>query len=260
MTGPAASRARERAFVVASPTCLRARPAASVPRLRAPLRADPTSLVARPSNVSRSPSTSLVCWRPRWSMPWSSSCASSAVTRPRATASSRTSSMRSRVSITRLSGVISRCASASRSSPTFLPEKSRPRSCALAAGLVAALAPRPAVLRAACWRPRALPPALAARVRDALLRVPAPDALEARAALLREDELPPERAELLREDELPPERAAPLREEEPLRDDELREPDPPDDEREPDARDDPPLRDPPLEDPLLELRFDSAIS
>ncbi len=41
MPGSAASRARERARVVASSTCLRARPAASVPRLRAPVVAEP---------------------------------------------------------------------------------------------------------------------------------------------------------------------------------------------------------------------------
>jgi hypothetical protein len=131
--------------------------------------------------------------------------------------------------------------------------------------LVAALAARPAVLRAVCWRPRALPPALAVRVREALLRVPEPDALDAvdaRLGVLREDELPPEPDALLRDD------AA-------LREDELREPDPLDDEREPDEREpderelverddpplpDPPLRDPPPAEPPLELRFDSAIS
>ena len=54
---------------------------------------------------------------------------------------------------------------ASRSSATFLPEKSRLRA-AEAAESPAWRAP----FAACCWRPRALPPALAARFRVALLR------------------------------------------------------------------------------------------
>jgi hypothetical protein len=73
--------------------------------------------------------------------------------------------MRSRVIMIRLSGRMTPFVIASRSSATFLPEKSRLR---------AAEAADPPVLRAAfcacCCRPRALPPALAARLRAALLR------------------------------------------------------------------------------------------
>src|SRR3954447_17705426 len=125
-------------------------------------------------------------------MPCTSSCASSAVTRPRETASSNTSSMRSRVTITMLSGAIRREVSASRSSATFLPEKSSPRDPASAAGAVGAVAALVACLRAVCWRPRALPPALAARVRDALLRDDDPllaEDLRADDPLLLDDDL-----------------------------------------------------------------------
>jgi hypothetical protein len=129
-----------------------------------------------------------------------------------------------------------------------LPVKSSPRDSAAAAGLVAALAARPADFFAVCWRPRALPPALAARLRGAVLR----------DAALRDEE--PLRADELRDpdpvlaDELRPD---------PLRDDELREPDPP---RDDELRADDPLRElderPPddLRLPPPELRFDSAIS
>jgi hypothetical protein len=148
----------------------------------------------------------------------------------------------------RLSGRMTPFVIASRSSATFLPEKSRLR---------AAEAADPPVLRAAfcacCCRPRALPPALAARLRAALLRDDDPDReLElADEALLREvddderlrDGLEP-RALEARELEL---RVLPLdlRPPEPELDD-LRDDDPPDDF----------LRDEPL--PLLPL--DSAIA
>src|SRR4051812_35666951 len=262
MPGSAASRARERARVVASSTCLRARPAASVPRLRAPVVAPPTSLRPRPSSCSRSPSTSLVCWRPRVRMPCTSSWASSAVTRPRETASSKTSSIRSRVTITMLSGAISREVSASRSSATFLPEKSSPRDSAAAAGLVAADAVLLACLRAVCWRPRALPPAFAARLRAGALALlllarlrdddPPADLFAAEPPLpedFRADD-PALRDELLRDEEL---RAEVLRDDDPERDVDLREEDEPpllDDLRD----DDPPLR------PPLDFRFESAMS
>src|SRR5436190_1803427 len=80
--------------------------------------------------------------------------------------------MRSRVSITRLSGRMTPRVIASRSSATFLPEKSRPRA-ADAADCPALRAP----FSAFCWRARALPPALAARLRAAVLRVDEPDRL-----------------------------------------------------------------------------------
>src|SRR5581483_8213539 len=77
-----------------------------------------------------------------------------------------TSSMRSRVIMIRLSGRMTPFVIASRSSATFLPEKSRLR---------AAEAAEPPALRAPfsafCCLARALPPALAARLRAALLRV-----------------------------------------------------------------------------------------
>src|SRR5215217_1996727 len=262
MPGSAALRAR----VVASSTCLRARPAASVPRLRAPLVRPSTSLRPRPSSCSRSPSTSLVCCRPRDRMPCTSSWASSAVTLPRATASSNTSSIRSRVTITMFSGAIRREVRASLSSATFLPEKSRPRDCASAAGFVAAEAALPACLRAVCCRPRALPPALAARLRPAalpedearelpLLRADDP-LLRADGDTLRElpllrDEDDPLREEELRDEEEPPRELALLRED-------LRE-DPPPLPDDPPLRDDPPdLDDPPLRPPP-DFRSDSAI-
>jgi len=162
-----------------------------------------------------------------------------------------------------LSGAISREVSASRSSATFLPEKSRPRDFASAAGFVAADAALPAVLRAVCCRPRALPPAFAARLREAELRELVPP--------LREDELRAElplREELLRADE--PLLEELLRGDDPLREDELRD-DPLREEPLDEPRDEPPLDeprdDPPREPPddpplplLLELRSESAMS
>jgi hypothetical protein len=65
---------------------------------------------------------------------------------------------------------------ASRSSATFLPEKSSPRA-ADAAVSPAWRAPFCAV----CWRPRALPPAFAARLRAGLLLAPLEDDLRADA-------------------------------------------------------------------------------
>ena len=53
---------------------------------------------------------------------------------------------------------------ASRSSATFLPEKSSPRAAAAAVSPVCF-----AVFCAVCWRPRAFPPAFAARLRAVLL-------------------------------------------------------------------------------------------
>jgi hypothetical protein len=70
----------------------------------------------------------------------------------------------------RLSGRMTPFVIASRSSAAFLPEKSRPRA-AVAAESPALRAP----FAACCWRPRALPPALAARLRAALLRVLEPE-------------------------------------------------------------------------------------
>jgi hypothetical protein len=152
----------------------------------------------------------------------------------------------------RLSGRMTPFVIASRSSATFFPEKSRLR---------AAEAADPPVLRAAfcacCWRPRALPPALAARLRAALLREDDDEPereLDEERRLLEELELPelelrdPE----LRELEL---RELDAREPEPRELELARRPPEPDDLRD----DDPPedfLRDEPL--PLLPL--DSAIA
>jgi hypothetical protein len=72
--------------------------------------------------------------------------------------------------MTRLSGRITPRVIASRSSATFLPEKSRLR--AVEAAVSPALR---APLAACCWRARALPPALAARFRAAVLRVLEPE-------------------------------------------------------------------------------------
>lgn len=89
---------------------------------------------------------------------------------------------------------------ASRSSATFLPEKSiRESPAAAAAGAVAVAATFRAPFCACCWRPRALPPAFAARLR---------------AGVVRDDELLVELLdpEPLRELLVPPElRAADLR-------------------------------------------------
>src|SRR3954447_720484 len=212
-TGSAWSRARFAAPRAASPTCLRA-------------------LAPGCSSDSRSPITLLVCSRPRCTRPCTIDCASSAVTRPRSTASFTTSSMRSRVIMIRLSGRMTPFVIASRSSATFLPEKSRLR---------AAEAADSPVLRAAfcacCCRPRALPPALAARLRAALLRVdddePERELDERRVVELDLRAVDPELRELLLERR-------------PLEVDDLRDDDPPEDF----------LRDEPL--PLLPL--DSAIA
>jgi hypothetical protein len=80
---------------------------------------------------------------------------------------------------------------ASRSSATFLPEKSRLRA-AEAADCPAPRAP----FSAFCWRARALPPALAARLRAALLRddpEPEPEAERLLAERLLEERLLEER-------------------------------------------------------------------
>src|SRR3954452_21142938 len=142
--------------------------------------------------------------------------------RPRLTASSTTSSMRSRVSITRLSGRITPRVIASRSSAADFPEKSSRE-----APLAAAAPVWRARFCAVCCRPRARPPAEAARRCEALLRV-VPD----RDEPAREDVLflradAPERDELLLERLVRLE--AELREEPDLRAEELdfREPPPP---------------------------------
>src|SRR4051812_10790577 len=136
-----------------------------------------------------------VCSRPRCTRPCTIDCASSAVTRPRSTASFTTSSMRSRVIMIRLSGRITPFVIASRSSATFLPEKSRLR---------AAEAADPPALRAPfsafCWRARALPPALAARLRAAVLRVDELELFGLRA--VDDDERDREEPELREEAEL----------------------------------------------------------
>src|SRR5437763_15903382 len=81
--------------------------------------------------------------------------------RPRLTASSTTSWIRSRVSITRLSGATTPFAITSRTSATFVPD-----NCG-----AAAFAWR-ARFCAVCWRPRALPPFLAALLRAAVEEPP----------------------------------------------------------------------------------------
>jgi hypothetical protein len=106
--------------------------------------------------------------------------------------------MRSRVIMIRLSGRMTPRVIASRSSATFLPEKSV-RDAAAAAVSPALRAP----FCACCWRPRAFPPALAARLRAGL--VPADDRelelreleLLLRALPLRDDELPEPLRELV---------------------------------------------------------------
>jgi hypothetical protein len=156
--------------------------------------------------------------------------------------------MRSRVIMIRLSGRMTPFVIASRSSATFLPEKSRLR---------AAEAADPPVLRAAfcacCCRPRALPPALAARLRAAVLRVE-PEPLDLRDVDEDEDD------ERLRDE---PE----LRAEPELRELEARELEPRELElRELEARELPPDLRPPLEldflrdEPPPLLPLDSAIA
>src|SRR4051812_49814163 len=104
--------------------------------------------------------------------------------RPRSTASFTTSSILSRVSMIRLSGRMTPRVIASRSSATFLPEKSTGvRDEAADAALAAPWPALRAPLAAVCWRPRALPPALAARLRAGVLaefeRLDDPERLEA---------------------------------------------------------------------------------
>jgi hypothetical protein len=134
-------------------------------------------------------------------------------------------------------GLIRFLRKASRSSATVLastPALRAPRAAVLAVPLAA--------LRAFCCRPRALPPLLAAALREAALRL--------------EDELPEEEA--LREDELredDPLREEALREDDPLRDEALREEAPLREEalRADPLREDDPLREAALrEDPLRE--------
>src|SRR5436305_2761058 len=148
-TGSAAVSAR----LPALPAALRARPRSPLERI---------SFRPRPSSCSRSPSTLSVCSRPRCTIAVTIACASSAVTRPRSTASFTTSSTRSRVSRNRLNGRMRLLVSVSRSSAALLPLKSLP---AFAAAEPVWLAR----LRAVCWRPRARPPADAARLRAVLL-------------------------------------------------------------------------------------------
>src|SRR3954469_2675663 len=110
--------------------------------------------------------------------------------RPRSTASFTTSSIRSRVIMIRLSGRMTPRVMASRSSATFLPEKSSPRAAA-AADSPACRAP----FCACCCRPRAFPPAFAARLRAVLLPEEPERALDVERRLvepLLDDE--PERA------------------------------------------------------------------
>jgi hypothetical protein len=133
--------------------------------------------------------------------------------------------MRSRVIMIRLSGRMTPFVIASRSSATFLPEKSSERAVE-AADSPAAFAP----FCAFCCRARALPPALAARLRAAVLRVEEPE-----RELDDERELDEERRPL---EELVPLRELALRELE-AREPELREPE---------------LREPVLREPLVERR------
>src|SRR3954465_14061048 len=240
-TGSAWSRARFAAPRAASPTCLRA-------------------LAPGCSSDSRSPITLLVCSRPRVTRLWTIDCASSAVTRPRSTASFTTSSMRSRVIMIRLSGRMTPLVIASRSSATFLPEKSRLRA-AEAADSPAARAPFSAV----CCRARALPPALAARLRAAVLRVEEPTAELDDERHLDEERLPLEELVPLRELAL---RELEAREPE-LREPELREPvlreelverRPPPELDDDDLRDDDPPDDFLPDEPPPLLPLDSAIA
>jgi hypothetical protein len=139
--------------------------------------------------------------------------------------------MRSRVIMIRLSGRMTPLVIASRSSATFLPEKSRLRA-AEAADSPVARAP----FCAFCCLARALPPALAARLRAALLR-------DDDADFVLEEERRPVELDFRAVD---PELRELLLERRPLELDDLRDDDPPDDF----------LRDEPL--PLLPL--DSAIA
>jgi hypothetical protein len=167
----------------------------------------------------------------------------------------------------RLSGRITPFVIASRSSATFLPEKSRLRAPAAAAWPVCF-----AALRACCWRPRACPPFLAAWRRFVLL---APELLDPddREVLLRALDAPPDDREALLRVPLdaderdvllraldPPDRAL-LDREPPLLDRDPppeRDPEPP--EPEPLFRDDEPPERRPEEPPLLLPLPDSAMS
>jgi hypothetical protein len=95
---------------------------------------------------------------------------------------------------------------ASRSSATFLPEKSRPRA-AEAADWPAVRAP----FSAFCCRARALPPALAARLRAAVLREDEPDRLLDEPERLLDDELVERREPVEDEERLLPDALPPLR-------------------------------------------------
>src|SRR4051794_3846040 len=101
--------------------------------------------------------------------------------RPRDTASASTSSIRSRVSITRLRGWIRFLRSTSRSSAALFADTSL-------AGRAAAPAARFDWLLARCWRPRALPPLRAAALR-ALAERPPDAGLRAEDDLLAEDDV-----------------------------------------------------------------------
>src|SRR4051794_10312955 len=175
-------------------------------------------------------------------------CASSAVMRPRSTASFTTSSMRSRVSITRLSGLMTPFVIASRTSATDLPEKSSRSAAAPAAA--PARWPVPAALPAR--RRAGVERVLVLREREVVERrlvPPLPEReVEDREDPDARDDDPEERAEDERELDEPEDREPP-------------------DEREPDERDDPdeeprelePLERLPFEDPPLLPPDDSAI-
>src|SRR5215211_717134 len=230
---------RVRAPRTAPSTCARAPRAASPPARRGPFVRSPSSPRPRPISCSRSLSTSVVCLRPRWSSPLASAWASSAVMRPRSTASSSASSMRSRVSITRSSGRIRFLRSDSRNSATVFASAPAPPA-ARPARRAVVLAP----LRAFCWRARAWPPFLAAALRADEPREE-PERLD--------DELERERLEALDRDPL--DRDDPLpRDERPLLDELPLEDRPPPllpEDRPPEDRPPDDLPEPPLPRPLL---------
>jgi hypothetical protein len=154
--------------------------------------------------------------------------------------------MRSRVIMIRLSGRMTPFVIASRSSATFLPEKSRLRAVE-AADSPAVRAP----FCAFCCRARALPPALAARLRAAVLRDEEPEReLEEEPERELDDERLPLADARLPLDELLLLRELALRELE-AREPELREP-------EPELRElvlrEPVLFEPVLREPLVERR------
>src|SRR5205085_12571872 len=110
------------------------------------------------------------CLRPRSSRVRTRSWASSPVIRPRETASWTTSSMRSRVNITRLSGATIPRVMASRTSAALRPLPPAAED-ARRTGFDAADPVLRARFCAVCWRPRAFPPLLAAVFRaDDLVR------------------------------------------------------------------------------------------